>query len=131
MTVLKAQIVANWVYIGPKEEGLKVLAPVLALKPAASNIQVVPWNKLVATAAGGADALICPKNVSHNTYWTTLRNLSGSSFQSSFEKLDIFYKTYPDGRGTTINLETFPNQATLAFGDDYSAYPWRDALGHM
>ena len=118
-------------YIGPKEEGLKVLAPVLALNPSASNIQTVPWNQLVTIAAGGADALICPKNESHNTYWTTLRNLSGSTFQESFDKLNTFYKTYPSGRATTINLETFPNQATLAVPDDSSAYPWRDALGHM
>lgn len=128
---LKAQIVANWVYIGPREEGLRVMAPVLALNPPVTNIQVVPWNKLVSTAAGGADALICPKNVSHNTWWANLRSLPASTFQASFDELNNFYKQYPEARGTTINAETFPNQAMAAVPDDDSAYPWRDALGHM
>ncbi|KAL8988161.1 MAG: hypothetical protein Q9177_002723 [Variospora cf. flavescens] len=126
-----AQIVANWVYIGPREEGLRVMAPVLALNPPITNIQVVPWNKLVSTAAGGADALICPKNVSHNTWWANLRSLPSSTFQASFDELNNFYKQYPEARGTTINAETFPNQAMAAVPDDDSAYPWRDALGHI
>ncbi|KAL8743199.1 MAG: hypothetical protein Q9184_008142, partial [Pyrenodesmia sp. 2 TL-2023] len=128
---LKAQIVANWVYIGPREEGLRVMAPVLALNPPVSNIQVVPWNKLVPTAAGGANALLCPKNSSHNTWWANLRSLPSSTFQASFDELNNFYKQYPEARGTTINAETFPNQAMAAVPDDDSAYPWRDAQGHI
>ncbi|KAL9032533.1 MAG: hypothetical protein Q9180_006446, partial [Flavoplaca navasiana] len=126
-----AQIVANWVYIGPREEGLRVMAPVLALNPPVTNIQVVPWNKLAPKAAGGADALICPKNSSHNTWWANLRRLPSSTLQVSFDELNNFYKLYPEARGTTINAETFPNQAMAAVPDDDSAYPWRDALGYI
>ncbi|KAG7001440.1 FAD-linked oxidoreductase OXR1 [Physcia stellaris] len=126
-----AQIIANWVYIGTKDEGMKLMAPLLALESTVSNISVVPWNKLVGTAAFGADALICPKNQSHNTHWATLRKLSGPTFQTSFEKLDAYFRKYPSAHGTTINLETFPNQAMMAVADDDSAYPWRDALGHI
>ena len=110
---------------------MKLMAPLLALKATTTSISVVPWNKLVVTAALGANAIICPKNQSHNTHWATLRQLSGPTFQSSFEQVDAFYKKYPTARATSINLETFPNQAMLAVPDDDSAYPWRDALGHM
>ncbi|KAL8666834.1 MAG: hypothetical protein Q9202_001074 [Teloschistes flavicans] len=127
---IKTQIIGNWVYIGPKEEALRVMAPILALKPVA-NMQVVPWNKLVSTAAGGVDTLLCQKNLSHNTYWANLRNLSASTFQATFEKMDSFFQKYPEVRGSSINLETFPNQAMAAVPDDASAYPWRDALGHI
>lgn len=107
------------------------MAPVLALEPSVANIQVVPWNKLVSTAAGGADTAICQKNLSHNTYWANLRNLSASTFQATFDRMGRFFETYPEARRTSINLETFPNQAMAAVPDDATAYPWRDALGYM
>ena len=127
----KTLIIGNWVYIGPREEGLRVMAPVLALNPPIANIQVVPWNKLIATAAGGADTAICQKNLSRNTYWANLRNLSAPTFQATFDRVDEFFKKYPEASGTSVNLETFSNQAMAAVPDDSSAYPWRDALGHM
>lgn len=58
---MKTQILANWVYIGPKEEGLRVIAPVMALKPSSANIKVVPWSDLIATAGGGFDTGLCQK----------------------------------------------------------------------
>ena len=128
---LKTLILANWVYIGPKEEGLQVIAPVIALKPPSANIQEVPWSDLIATAGGGFDTGLCQKNLSRNFYSTNLRNLSASTFQATFDKMNTFFETYPDARATSIDLETFPNQAMAAVPDDATAYPWRDALGYM
>jgi len=118
-------------YVGPKEEGFQAIAPVMALKPPSANIQEVPWSQEIATAGGGFDTGLCQKNVSRNFYSANLRNLSGSTFQATFEKMDNFFKAYPDARGTSIDLETFPNQAMAAVPDDATAYPFRDALGYM
>jgi hypothetical protein len=130
-TTLKTQILANWVYIGPKEEGLRVIAPVMALNPTVANIQVVPWSKLIATVGGGFDTGLCQKNLSRNFYSVNLRNLSASTYQATFDKMAKFFETYPNARGTAIDLETFPSQAMAAVPDDATAYPWRDALGYM
>lgn len=42
-----------------------------------------------------------------------------------------YYHQYPDARGTTIDLKTFPNEAMVAVPDNASAYPWRDSIGYM
>jgi hypothetical protein len=128
---LKPQLLVNWVYVGPKEEGLQVIAPVMALKPPVANIQVVPWNKLIATGGGGFDNLLCQRNQSRNSYSANLRNFSASTYQTTFEKMAKYFETYPSARGTSLVLETFPNQAMAAVPDDTTAYPWRDALGYM
>ncbi|KAL9130224.1 MAG: hypothetical protein Q9175_007076 [Cornicularia normoerica] len=130
-TAQATQIVANWAYIGPKEKGLQVIAPVTALKPPSANIQVVPWSDLIATAGGGFDAGLCQKNLSRSFYSANLRNLSASTYQATFDKMAKFYETYPDARRTSIDLETFPNQAMAAVSNDATAYPWRDALGYI
>ena len=131
MKSLKTQILANWVYIGTQDEGLKVIAPVLALKPPNQRIQEVPWSREIATAGGGFDIGLCQKNISRNFYSANLRNLSSSTFQATFEKMAKFFDTYPTARATSIDLETFPNQAMAAIPDDATAYPFRDALGYM
>lgn len=128
---LKTQILANWVYIGPKEEGLKVITPVTALKASSVNIQEVPWSDEIATAAEGINAALCQKNLSRNPYSANLRNLSSSTFQTTFEKMVQFFDDYPNARSTAIDIETFPNQAMVAVPDDATAYPWRDAIGYM
>lgn len=127
----QTQILANWVYIGPKEEGLKVIAPVTALKALSVNIQEVPWSDEIATAGGDFDAGNCQKNLSRNAYTANLRKLSSSTFQATFEKMGQFFDQYPDARSSGILLETFPNQAMVAVPDNATAYPWRDAVGYM
>lgn len=107
------------------------MAPIMALNPAVANIQVVPWNRLIATGAGGFDTLICQKGVSRNIYSANLRTHSASTYQASFEKIARFFDTYPEARGTAITIETLPNQAMAAVPDDATAYPWRDAVGYM
>lgn len=127
----KTQILANWVYIGPRAEGLRVFAPALALKPVSTDIKVVPWSDLIATAGGDFGIGLCQKNLSRNYYSVNLRNLSASTYQATFEKMVRFFEKYPDARDTSIDLETFSNQAMAAVPDEATAYPWRDAVGYM
>ena len=131
LTKLKAQLLANWVYTGPEAEGRRIIAPVIALNPPIATIKVVPWSSLIATAGGGFDTGLCQKGISRNFYSVNLRSLSGSTYQSTFEKMVDYFDEYPDARGTSIDLETFPNQAMAAVPDDATAYPWRDAIGYM
>ena len=118
-------------YFGPREEGLQVIAPVIALKPFSTNIKEVPWSDLIATAGGGFDTGLCQKNVSRNFYSANLRKLSASTYQDTFTKMVDFFDEHPDARATAIDLETFPNQAMTAVPDEATAYPWRDSVGYM
>lgn len=103
----------------------------MALKPPSANVQVVPWSDLIATAGGDFDIALCQKNLSRSFYSANLRNLSASTFQATFDKMANFFATYPVARETSIDLETFSNQAMVSVPDDATAYPWRDALGYM
>ncbi|PYI24917.1 FAD-binding domain-containing protein [Aspergillus indologenus CBS 114.80] len=131
-TTQEPQVHANWIYIGPEAEARQFLAPILALHPASSTLTYVPWNKLLATAGGaGFNDALCQKGANRNFYTVNLRKLTAATFQDTFDQMAAFYAGYPDAPSTYINIETFPNQATVAVPDHATAYPWRDAIGFI
>ncbi|OTA57984.1 Glucooligosaccharide oxidase [Hypoxylon sp. EC38] len=122
----KPQILANWVYAGTQDEAESVISPVLNLDPSYLKASMIPWNRLSADAAFGLDAPLCVKNKIYDLYGINLRKLDKTIFTSVFERFGDFYATFPDGRSTTVTIEAFPNQGTLAIPNDATAYPWRD-----
>jgi hypothetical protein len=127
----QVQLAANWVYIGPEEEGRKVLAPILALNPVSSSINMVAWNILIASIGDHFDQLGCTPEVIRDLYNLNLRNYSADTFQSSFTKMAQFFADNPGGRNSNLLFEFFPNQAMAAVPADETAYPWRDSIGYM
>ncbi|KAI1502629.1 FAD-binding domain-containing protein [Biscogniauxia marginata] len=125
------EILANWVYAGPEEDGRKVMQPIFDLNPPTAAVSMVPWNRLVTTAGFGLDPVFCEANVIRSIYTTNVRKLSAPTYRSMFEKMSEYFEQNPAGRGSSVELEIFPNQATVAVPDDETAYPWRDALGNM
>ncbi|GAP88228.1 putative FAD-binding domain-containing protein [Rosellinia necatrix] len=129
----QAELVANWVWIGPEREGREFMNQFLRFGPVAvDNYEYIPWNKLLDTAASGFGANgDCVRNQYRNTYSSNLKTVSGASMQRTFTRLQKWYADYPNGRGTATNLEVFPNDAVAAVRDDSTAYPWRDAQAFM
>ncbi|KAI1129659.1 FAD-binding domain-containing protein [Nemania abortiva] len=125
------QILANWVFVGPESQGDEVLAPVLALNPSFANTSTIPWNKIVTTAGFGLNAVFCVPNITRSTYSATLRNLSASTWQSVFDSMITFWEANPAGQSSTVEIEVFPNQETLAVPESDAVYPYRDAWGHI
>ncbi|KAI2618201.1 hypothetical protein GGR54DRAFT_189856 [Hypoxylon sp. NC1633] len=130
-SVGSAQLLANWVWIGTEEDGREFMSQFLDLNPTSANIQYLPWNKLIGTAAGGFNDILCEKDQYRNFYTANLLKLDGSTYQETFEKMTEFYNTYPDAHGSFVNLEVFPNQATAAVDHDSTAYPWRDTKAYI
>ncbi|KAF2792192.1 Glucooligosaccharide oxidase [Melanomma pulvis-pyrius CBS 109.77] len=129
----EGQLLANWVWIGPEKEGREFMEQFLKLGPASVDAyEYIPWNKVLSTSIGGFGAeLLCLKEEYRDFYTTNLRSFSAPVFQKSFERLQKWWEDYPDSRGSYINIEVFPNQATIARGHDFTAYPWRDAIAYM
>ncbi|KAI0143689.1 hypothetical protein GGR57DRAFT_518168 [Xylariaceae sp. FL1272] len=125
------QILANWVYYGPEDECLEALAPILKLNPPVSMTSVVPWNMLLATVGFGIDPLLCVKNVIRNIHTANVRILNAQTWIATFDKMRKWYADHPTARHSIIEMETFPNQAASAAPDEFTAYPWRDAIGNM
>lgn len=118
--------------MGPEEEGREVLASVYALNASTISTTMVPWNEILASQGFGLiNEALCQKNKTVDYYGVTFRNVSASSYQSVFQELSALFSAIPDTRGTTIQIETFSNIAQAAVPEDSTAYPWRDALGHV
>ncbi|KAF7863837.1 hypothetical protein EAF04_006802 [Stromatinia cepivora] len=127
----QSEILANWVYAGPRNDALRIMAPILNLQPAFTNLTDVPWRNLNTATSFGLDEVICEPNGIRSIYSASLRTLSAPTYISAFKKLSDFYAKYPEGRGTAISLESFPPQKVREIPDSTSAYPWRETITYL
>ncbi|TRX92610.1 hypothetical protein FHL15_006537 [Xylaria flabelliformis] len=130
-TVNAAQVSGTWAYLGPKEAGLKEFQPLFDLKPIASDATVYPYNTIIQSVAGGADAYICLDGGIHDVYTVNARNLSASTYISVFGQFSALLANYPEFQGSDIQVAVFPNNAAMAVPDASTAYPWRDTLAYI
>ncbi|KAI3331320.1 FAD-binding domain-containing protein [Ustulina deusta] len=127
-----SMVLGNWIYMGLEDEGRKILAPVLSLDALNISARMVPWNRITASQGFGQfDAALCEAGKVRDHYAATVRKISANTLQTVFEKLTRFLIDHPDARSTSMQVETFPNQAALAVPAESTAYPWRDALAHF
>ncbi|KAI0393715.1 Glucooligosaccharide oxidase [Xylariaceae sp. FL0594] len=125
----EANIIVNWVYVGSEAAAKPYFAPLLAMNPLSSSISSVPYNNLIKVAAGGLGVSIC-EQTKLNGYGANYKTLDSATFQRVFKRMSDFYAAYPDGRGSTIEMEVFAPQAVQAVASDATAYPWRDSKGY-
>lgn len=125
----QAQILSNWVYIGPEDKGRELIAPLFDLNPTATSVSMVAYNNLTNTAAFGLGVEIC-EPVYIKGYGVNYRNLSSATFQTVFQKLSEFYADYPDSCDSSVEMEIFAPQAVEAVANNATAYPWRDSRGY-
>ncbi|KAI0147393.1 Glucooligosaccharide oxidase [Xylariaceae sp. FL1272] len=129
-TSAQPEIVVNWVYIGPEEEGQKYIEPILQLNPISVSTSMVAWNRLINTAIGGLGFSICAP-VHQNGYGVSMRNLSSSTYQEVFQTLSDLYVDFPDAAASSVEIEIFAPQAVEKVPNDGTAYPWRDTRAYV
>uniref|UniRef100_A0A8H7TQE8 FAD-binding PCMH-type domain-containing protein n=1 Tax=Bionectria ochroleuca TaxID=29856 RepID=A0A8H7TQE8_BIOOC len=130
-TISQPQILANWVYTGPREQGMRLIDPIFRLNPVRSEIKMVAWKDLVGTAGFGIDGLYCqPSNTQFTQISTNVRRLDAKTFKTMFEKMNNFYRRVPAARASSIELEIFNTDAAKRVPRDETAYPWRDTIGY-
>ncbi|KAK2603631.1 hypothetical protein QQS21_004212 [Conoideocrella luteorostrata] len=130
-TTNSVQIGGDWIYFGTETEGRKILAPAFALNISSTVTEVVPWNKIGSVAGGGFDSILCQENQPRSLFSLNQKKYSAAGYQAGFEKMAAFLTNNPAARASTLVFELFPNQATAAFGDNSSAWPWRDTKGFI
>lgn len=101
------------------------------LDPLIGGLKVYPYNKVIQTVAGGADAYICRDGGIHDIYTVNARNISAQTYQAVFEDVSTFFAQNPAFQGSTIQVAIFPNNAAMAVPDASTAYPWRDTIVYM
>ena len=125
----ETQLLVNWVYIGSEDQGRQFIAPLLDLNPVAEAINVVSYSNLTNEALFGLGTSICA-DVFLKGYGVNYRNLSASTYETVFQKLNDFYLEYPDGRSSSLEMEVFSPAAVELVAADATAYPWRDTKGY-
>ncbi|KAL4746295.1 hypothetical protein BDW72DRAFT_210556 [Aspergillus terricola var. indicus] len=128
-TAAEPQITVNWVYLGSEDRGRELVAPIFNLNPVTSSVSMVRYNTLIDTALSGLGVSICTPT-SLAGYGVSYRTLDSKTYQEVFQMLDDWYAQYPDGRASSVEMQIFGPQAVQEIGNNATAYPWRDALGH-
>ncbi|KAI1456525.1 FAD-binding domain-containing protein [Annulohypoxylon moriforme] len=130
-TTNKTQAEVHWTYKGPEDKGRAALKPIFDLNLEATQVKLVPWNKLLSSLFGGNTAIACEAGVTRDIYGLNYKNYSASTNSASFNKMANYFDKYPGGRNGSLLLEFFPNQALKAVPTDATAFEWRDAMGYM
>ncbi|KAJ8123625.1 hypothetical protein ONZ43_g474 [Nemania bipapillata] len=130
-TTNQPQILASWVYAGPQDEAMQVIAPILAIKAETTVVSRLPWYRVNTDIAFSGDAALCVPDKLVSIYTANVRKFDAPTYTSVFQKLTTFFLTHPDAQDSSFLIESFPNQATTAVPDDDTAYPWRDSVSHL
>ncbi|KFA73977.1 hypothetical protein S40288_10224, partial [Stachybotrys chartarum IBT 40288] len=125
------QVVATWLYLGPREEGMELMAPLFALRPPVLGVQTISWRNFYTSSSFGNERLRCIPNSIHDPYAANVRNVSAPTLIRSFERLSSFYQQYPSARASGLTFENPSIDATTAVHEDATAYAWRDTTGYM
>jgi len=128
--ICRLGIIANAVYFGPQEEGLKYLQPFIGLKPILTRTQMVSWTNITSSSYFGFDKGACVKGQYVNPYTVGAKQTDVATLSSFTNDLLNFQIQNPD---VSVNFVThrFPNQAVLAVPDFATAYPNRDLQTHL
>ncbi|KFA72424.1 hypothetical protein S40288_08036 [Stachybotrys chartarum IBT 40288] len=126
-TIQSTVILGEFVFFGPREEGLELLAPILDIDPLFININVVSWSEMFDAALLGVDAENCRPGLVHTPICTVMREQNIPSLIRSFEYMHEFYERYPLGRLSVANYQHPGYGRAHEIPDDATAYPWRDS----
>ena len=122
---------ANLVYVGPLEEGLALVKPLLDLGPFQQNITVVPWKDLQTAARFNTSALACRKGGLHDVWGLNLYQIDVPTFVSAVEYMDGVYAEYPDFRASFLAIDLYAGGVIQSIPDDATAYPYRNAVSRL
>ncbi|EEA25174.1 hypothetical protein TMatcc_006604 [Talaromyces marneffei ATCC 18224] len=119
-------ILLNAVYIGPQEEGLSYLKPLLDLPYLQRNITQLTWNTLFAAHMFGAIAATCEKGNPQNNWSQGLAKIDVPTHVAYFNALADLWTQHPAAANAILSIEIFSPQTALTVPDWETAYPWRD-----
>ncbi|KAF7504179.1 hypothetical protein GJ744_002598 [Endocarpon pusillum] len=118
-------------YHGPEDKFLELVKSFTDLKPALSQFQTVPWKTYLTDLGFQLGIAVCEKGQQHSMYSVATKNLSVPDYITAFNTFDKLFNDYPETRGSTLEVELFPNQAVVAVPLESTAYPWRDVQAHV
>ncbi|KFA60106.1 hypothetical protein S40285_09442 [Stachybotrys chlorohalonatus IBT 40285] len=124
-------IMGNFHWLGPHDEGMALLAPLLDLQPVLLETHTVPWNEFHHATLYGRDAQNCIPGTIRLPYGAMTRNVSVPTLLRSFERISRMFNEFPGTRGSALVYHSYAPEAAQSFPDESTAYAWRDAQQYM
>ena len=117
--------------MGPLEEGLALIQPLIDLGPLEQNITMIPWKDIETTAHFGADPLSCIKGNFHSVWGLNLYQIDVPTLMSALEYMDTVYAQYPVFRASFLAIDMYASRVVESVADDSTAYPYRNAVARL
>ncbi|KEY66061.1 hypothetical protein S7711_09426 [Stachybotrys chartarum IBT 7711] len=121
-------ILFNVHFLGPEEEALELVAPLLDVGPTWMETHVVPWTSFHNTTLFGLDAQNCLGGAPRNPHGVLAKHVPVDTLVRSFERMDRLFKDFPNTHQTNAVFHSYGVDAFVAVPSDATAFPWRDAV---
>jgi hypothetical protein len=116
----------NAVYIGPKEEGLAHLKPLLDLDYIKRNITQLQWNQVFNAHMFGTIAQTCEGGHPENNWSTGMAKIDVPTHVAYFNALAELWATHEPAANAILSIEVFSPKTAEKVPDWETAYPYRD-----
>ncbi|MCJ1251587.1 hypothetical protein MMC30_008822 [Trapelia coarctata] len=125
-------ITTNAVYAGPEAEGRKAVQFLIDQKPLLQNLTMVPWNRLIQSAAFGATGPpLCVKGRRRGQWGVGVNQID----PETYSKVAVLYQEmitkYPASINSVLDMQLLPTQGVLAVPQSSTSYPWRSLIAHV
>ncbi|PHH89658.1 hypothetical protein CDD83_5576 [Cordyceps sp. RAO-2017] len=121
-------LIGNFIYAGPRAQGLDLIQPFLDLKPLNVSISTVEWKDVPAKAVYGHTLAGCTPGAHYVPFAANLYRVDVPSLVSLANYMDEAMSADPALRSTIIAWAQYAPHGFQRHADASSAFPHRDAV---
>ncbi|MCJ1386176.1 hypothetical protein MMC17_009302 [Xylographa soralifera] len=122
---------ANFIYVGPLEEGIALIQPLIDLGPFDQNITMIPWKDIETSSKFGIDAIACIKGHFHSVWGLNLYQIDVPTLIAAVNYMDAVFEQHADFRVAFLAIDMYATRVTESIPDDETAYPYRNAVARF
>ena len=117
--------------MGPLNEGIALIQPLIDLGPFDQNITMIPWKDIETSSKFGIDAVACIKGNFHSVWGLNLYQIDVPTLIAAINYMDVVYAQNADFRFAFLAIDMYAPQVTQSISDDSTAYPYRSAIARL
>ncbi|MCJ1321566.1 hypothetical protein MMC15_006911 [Xylographa vitiligo] len=122
---------ANFIYVGPLDEGIALIQPIIDLGPFDQNITMIPWRDIETSSKFGIDAVACIKGSFHSVWGLNLYRIDVPTLIAAIDYMDSVYAQHADFRFAFLAIDMYAPRVIESIPDDRTAYPYRSAVARF
>ncbi|KAL2047408.1 hypothetical protein N7G274_001429 [Stereocaulon virgatum] len=122
---------ANFIYVGPLEEGIALIQPLIDLEPFDQNVTMIPWKDIETSSRYGVDAVACIKGNFHSVWGLNLYQIDVPTLIAATNYMDAVYAQHVDFRFAFLAIDMYAPRVIESIPDEETAYPFRSAIARF